>query len=318
MTDPMPSNELLTVRDFFRYAISRFNVADLVFAHGTTTAFDEAAFIVLEGLHLPIDQLEPFLDARLLEVERRRLAELIEARVATRKPASYLLQRAYVGGVPFYVDERVIVPRSFIGELMRSDIFADAEGALVADSSAVTRVLDLCTGSGCLAILAAQMFPNADVDAVDLSSAALEVARINVDAFGLRDRVELLHGDLYAPLDGRRYDLIITNPPYVGGEVMGSLPAEFRHEPAMALDGGRDGFDIVRRILRDASDHLTPDGGLICEIGEDRDVLEADYPDVPFLWLDTQDSQGEVFWLRAEDLMASASGSGKKLPRRRQ
>ena len=317
MTNHSAPAELASVRDFFRYAISRFNAADLVFAHGTTSALDEAAFIVLEGLHLPIDQLEPFFDARLVAAERQRLFDLIEARVTTRKPASYLLNRAYVGGVPFYVDERVIVPRSFIGELMRSEIFADAEGALIEDSSVLTSVLDLCTGSGCLAILAAQMFPGAAVDAVDLSPAALEVARKNVDHFGLGERLELLHGDLFAPLEGRTYDLIITNPPYVGEAVMSALPPEFAHEPAMALDGGVDGFDIVRRILAGAGAHLNADGGLICEIGEDRELLETEFPQLPFLWLDTQDSAGEVFWLRASDLSPSPDGSKGKSRRPR-
>jgi ribosomal protein L3 glutamine methyltransferase len=319
MPDHTLPAELQSVRDFFRYAISRFNEGELVFAHGTTSALDEAAFMVLEGLHLPIDQLEPFLDARLVEAERHRLFSLIEERVTTRKPAAYLLQRAYVGGIPFYVDERVIVPRSFIGELMRSEIFADAEGALIEESAAVTRVLDLCTGSGCLAIMAAQMFSNATVDAVDLSPAALEVAQINVAHFGLGEQIELLKGDLFAPLEGRRYDLIITNPPYVGEAVMGALPPEFAHEPAMALDGGPDGFDIVRHILAEAGRHLNPGGGLICEIGEDREMLEAEFPHLPFLWLDTQESAGEVFWLTAEDLVRSTrNGSRKKAPRLRQ
>ena len=308
--------ELFTVRDFFRYAISRFNAAELVFAHGTTNALDEAAFMVLEGLHLPIDQLEPFFDARLTTAERQRLAGLIEARVTTRKPASYLLNKAYIAGVPFFVDERVIVPRSFIAELMRSEIFADASGALIEDSSNVGRVLDLCTGSGCLAILAAQMFTEASVDAVDLSPAALDVAKINVEQHGVGGRLELLQGDLFAPLQGQRYDLIITNPPYVGEEVMHALPPEFAQEPAMALDGGPDGFDIVRRILAEASDHLNPGGGLICEIGEDREALEAEFPHLPFLWLDTQESAGEVFWLSAEDLSPSRSAPRKKAARR--
>ncbi len=299
MTD---AEHLFTPRDFLRRAISRFNQADLVYGHGTTTALDEAAFIILEGLRLPIDQLEPFLDARLLPDERERLAGLIEARVTTRKPAPYLLNKAYVGGVPFFVDERVIVPRSFIGELLRSDALAGGEGSLIADAGAVTSVLDLCTGSGCLAILAAQLFPNARVDAVDLSPAALEVARRNVADFGMEDRVRLFEGDLFTPLKGKRYDFIITNPPYVGEAVMAALPPEFLAEPAMALDGGVDGFDIVRSILDGARAHLAPGGALICEIGEDRDILEAEYPDLPFLWLDTSESAGEVFFLPAEAL----------------
>ena len=322
MTEPAPApvRDLLTLRDMLRWAISRFNAADLVYGHGTTTALDEAAFIILEGLHLPIDQLEPFLDARLLEHERRHLVDLIEARISTRKPAAYLLHKAYVGGVPFFVDERVIVPRSFIAELLRTDLFQGGPGALVEDPTTVRSVLDLCTGSGCLAILAAQHFPVAQVDAVDLSPAALEVAKINVAASGLGDRVSLFHGDLFAPLAGRRYDLIITNPPYVGDAVMAALPPEFAAEPAMALDGGGDGLDLVRRIIAAAPAHLEPGGGLICEIGEDREILDADYPDLPFLWLDTEESQAEVFWLNANDLplKSPARGSQKTPPRRSQ
>ena len=297
-----PLRDLLTLRDLLRWAISRFNAAGLVYGHGTTTALDEAAFILLEGLHLPIDQLEPFLDARLLEAERKRIIELIEARISTRKPASYLLNKAYVGAQPFYVDERVIVPRSFIGELLRMEHFAGGPGALVQDPFAVRSVLDLCTGSGCLAILAAKHFPAAMVDAVDLSKDALEVAEINVEASAEAGRISLFHGDLFKPLKGRRYDLIITNPPYVGEEVMSELPPEYAAEPAMALAGGVDGLDLVRRIILEAPDHLEVGGGIICEIGEDREILESDFPDLPFLWLDTEDSQGEVFWLSAADL----------------
>ena len=316
MTD---TDSLRTIRDFFRLAISRFNAAGLVYGHGTTNALDEAAFIGLEGLHLPIDQLEPFLDARLTTAERERLAGLIEARVATRKPASYLLNRAYVGGAPFYVDERVIVPRSFIGELLRSDIVVGGDGALIDDPASVGRALDLCTGSGCLALLMAGVFPHAFIDAVDLSPAALEVARRNVDDYGMADRVELIQGDLFAPLGGRLYDLIITNPPYVAESVMADLPPEFAIEPAMALDGGGDGFDIVRRILAGAGAHLAPGGGLLCEIGEDRDILEGEYPDLPFLWLDTAESAGEVFYLPAEALRPKAPPriAAGKAPRRR-
>ena len=301
-TDP-----LLTVRDFLRYAVSRFNQAGIAYGHGAASAFDEAAYLVLEGLKLPIDRLEPFLDARLLAAERARLAALIEARVTTRKPLAYLLNRAYQQGVPLYVDERVIVPRSYIGELIYSDLFGGEDYALVEDTGSVETVLDLCTGSGALAILAANVFENAEIDAVDLSADALDVARINVAEHGLEGRIELYEGDLFAPLEGKRYDLILTNPPYVDGIAMDELPAEYRHEPAMALGSGLDGLDIVRRILAEAGEHLNPGGGLLCEIGTGREILEAEYPNLEFLWLDTEDSEGEVFWLSAEALGVDAT-----------
>lgn len=294
--------DLKTVRDFLRYATSRFTRAKLAYGHGTTTAFDEAAFIVLEGLNLPIDRLEPFLEARLTESERGRLAQLIEARIDSRKPAAYLLQRAYIDGIGFHVDERVIVPRSFIGELLQSDAIVGAEHSLIADEQSIERVLDLCTGSGCLAILAAMNFPDATVDAVDLSADALDVARINVAEYGLQDQIELLQGDLFAPVAGRRYDVILSNPPYVDAAGMANLPPEYRHEPALALESGADGLDAVRQILAGAASHLQPRGGLLCEIGRGRELLLEAYPSLDFQWLNTQDSEGEVFWLSAAAL----------------
>lgn len=304
-----PTAELLTLRDVLRYAVSRFNAAGLAFGHGASSAFDEAAYLVLEGLHLPIDQLEPFLDARLLADERARLLALIEARVTTRKPLAYLLKRAYVQGIPLYVDERVIVPRSFICELLYSDAFGGEDFTLVEDTDSVETVLDLCTGSGAIAILASNVFENAEIDAVDLSPDALEVARINVDQQGLAGRIELYEGDLFAPLEGKRYDLILTNPPYVDEIAMEELPEEYRHEPAMALGSGLDGLDIVRRILAAAPDHLNPGGGILCEIGAGREILEAEFPDFEFLWLDTEESEGEVFWLSAEALGVADSST---------
>jgi ribosomal protein L3 glutamine methyltransferase len=296
------TSELVTLRDYLRYAVTRFESADLVYGHGTTDALDEAAFIVLEGLRLPIDRLDPFLDARLLPHERERLADLIDARVTTRKPAPYLLNKAYIKGVPFYVDERVIVPRSFIGELLFTDLFAGGDGGIIEDPMAVESVLDLCTGSGALAILAARVFPYAQIDAVELSTDAAAVARRNIDDSGFAERIELLQGDLFAPVKGRRYDLIITNPPYVDAEGMANLPPEYAQEPAMALGAGEDGLDIVKRILREARQHLTDEGAMICEIGRCRPALEEALPDLPLLWLDTQDSEGEVFFIRAQDL----------------
>ncbi len=295
-----PAGELVTLRDFLRYAVSRFNRAGVAFGQGTTGAVDEAAFLILEALKLPIDDINPWLDARLTMAERAQLADLIAARIETRKPAAYLLGKAYVQGVPFRVDERVIVPRSYIGELLAAGHFDGGGLHLIGDAREVERVLDLCTGSGCLAILAAMAFPNARVDAVDVSADALEVARLNVADHGLEDRVKLHRGDLFAPLGAARYDLILTNPPYVDAEGMADLPPEFRHEPAMALEAGADGLDVVTRILADAGRHLAPGGGLVCEVGRAGEALEAAFPELPFIWLDTEESQHEVFWLPAD------------------
>jgi len=299
---PSPVDELLTLRDFVRYAVSRFAQAKLTYGHGTTTALDEAAFLMLEGLSLPIDELAPWLEARLTRPERERLLGLVEARIATRKPAPYLVGRAYIQGVPFRVDERVIVPRSYLGEMMMTGVLAQDGAGPVPDPFEVSHVLDLCTGSGCLAILAAMAYPNAAVDAVDLSRDALEVAKLNVADHDMGERVRLLAGDLFKPVAGRRYDLIVANPPYVAKAEVDAFPAEYRAEPVMAHLGGEDGLDIVRRILAEAGDHLTPDGGLLCEIGTGRDILEEEY-DLPFLWLDSAESEGEVFWLGAAELV---------------
>lgn len=294
--------ELHTVRDFIRYAVSRFMRADLFFGHGTFTPFDEAVFLVLEALRLPIDQLEPYYDARLLPEEKKLLAALIDKRVTTRKPTPYLLHKTYLQGFAFYVDERVIVPRSYIAELLFTDVLGQDGYSLIENPYGVDSVLDLCTGSGCLAILAAELFPNATVDAVDLSKDALAVAKINVDACPHKDRITLYHGDLFAPVKDKRYDLIITNPPYVDAELMTDMPKEYLYEPRMALESGADGLDATRRIIDEAARHLTPGGRIICEIGYGRELLEEEYPGIAFLWLDTESSEGEVFWLSADQL----------------
>lgn len=294
--------QLSTVRDFVRYAVSSFNEAELFYGHGTFSPYDEAVFLILESLKLPIEQLEPYLDARLTEAERKKVADLIEKRIITRKPVPYLVNKAYLQGTPFYVDERVIVPRSYIAELLFNDIAGEGPASLIENPYGVGSVLDLCTGSGCLAILAGQVFPNALIDAVDLSPDALEVAKINVENSWVEDRITLHHGDLFAPLQGKTYDLIITNPPYVDLDDMTDMPQEFEHEPRMALTGGDDGLDIVHRIMKEAPDHLNPGGHIVCEIGYGRERLEEAYPDIAFLWLDTENSQGEVFWLSREQL----------------
>jgi ribosomal protein L3 glutamine methyltransferase len=299
------SGELKTLLDFVRYAVSRFVEANLVFAHGTTDPVAEAAFLVCEILHLHPDQFETFATARVTTPEAKAILEVIARRVTTRKPAAYLVNKIYMRGLPFYVDERVIVPRSFIGELLDSRFGGqgdDEGGALMSDPASVENVLDLCTGSGCLAVLASRSFPNARIDAVDISKDALEVAARNIADYGLEHRVTLHRGDLFKPLGHRRYDLIISNPPYVDARGMAELPLECRAEPKLAFDGGADGLDIVRRILDEAGRHLTPRGGLLCEIGRGREWLEAAFPRLPLLWLDTEESGGEVFWIGAADL----------------
>jgi ribosomal protein L3 glutamine methyltransferase len=286
------TEDLVTVRDWLRFATSRFTEAEIVFGHGTSRAVDEAAFLILHTLHLPIDELEPWLPCRLTKGERARIAAVIEKRIATRKPAPYLTREAWIGAHSFYVDERVFVPRSYIGELLR-----DRLAPVVANPDAVASVLDLCTGAGSLAILAALAFPNCRADAADVSADALAVAELNVREYGLEDRIELVRSDLFAGLRGRRYDLILSNPPYVSAEAMAEFPPEYRAEPALAHAGGADGLDIVRRILAQARDHLTPGGALVVEVGTGRSKLEAEFPKLPFLWLDTEDSEGEVFAL---------------------
>jgi len=296
-------SELVTVRDWLRYGVSRFNAAELVYGHGTANALDEAAYLILHTLHLPIDQLEPWLEARLLASERAAVGEIIERRITTRNPAPYLTHEAWIGGHAFYVDERVIVPRSYIGELLCRQMEASAgEWHLGFDPGRVEAILDLCTGSGCLAILAALAFPDAAVDASDISQDALAVAERNVGDYGLSERISLARSDLFAAHACRRYDLILANPPYVGAEALAAFPPEYAAEPPLAHAGGPDGLDLVRRILAEAGDHLSPTGTLLVEIGTGREILEEEFAHLPLAWLDTAESQGEVFALAAAAL----------------
>jgi ribosomal protein L3 glutamine methyltransferase len=303
-TSKTPPRELSTVLDFVRYAISRFVEAKLGFGQGTHDAVEEAIFLVCGALGLPIDRTDPFLPAQLTSAERRKIFALIEERVRRRMPAAYLLNRAYLQGAAFYIDERVIVPRSYLAEIIYGDLFKD-DGPFV-DPASVRRVLDLCTGSGCLAILACDIFPDARVDATDISGEALKVAEINVAEHALKDRVTLRQGDLFEAVGETIYDVILANPPYVTAKAVDGLPAEFSHEPRLALFGGSDGLDIVRRILAQAGKHLSPQGGLLCEVGRGRRILERDYPDAEFLWLDTAKSSGEVFWMTRAALKQTA------------
>lgn len=290
-------SQLHTVRDCLRFAVSRFIEANLFFGHGSENAYDEAAYLILHTLHLPLEQLEPFLDARLTVSEMQSVLAILRRRVTERLPAAYLTQEAWLGEHRFYVDERVIVPRAFIAELLRDQL-----APWIADPDEVTSLLDLCTGSGCLAILAALAFNAAKVDAVDLSSDALDVAAINVAEYDLDDQIELVHGDLFVGVHGRTYDLILSNPPYVDAESVAALPQEYRHEPALALGSGKDGLDVTRRILAQARTHLNPGGVLIIEIGHNRERIEAAYPQLPFTWLETSAGDQHVFLLRREAL----------------
>ena len=287
---------LATLGDFFRFAVRRFRAARLAYGHGTTDAVDEAAFLMLEALRLPVHSLDPYLDLKPTAAERARLLTLIDARVALRLPAPYLVGAAYMHGVRFHADRRALIPRSFIGDLLAGDALP------IGDPRRIRRVLDLCTGSGCLAILAALAFPRARIDAVDLSPGALALARRNVATHRLGDRIALHHGDLFQPLGRNRYDLILSNPPYVDARGMARLPPEYRHEPRLALAAGRDGLDLVHRIVAQAPQHLAKNGSLLCEIGRGRKPLEVAYPRLPFLWLDTEQSEGEVFWISRDDL----------------
>jgi ribosomal protein L3 glutamine methyltransferase len=295
-----PPRELATILDFIRYAATRFAGAKLAYGQGTFDPVEEATFLVAEALGVPVDGIDPFLPARMTAVERRHVFALIEKRIRLRMPAAYLLNCAYLQGARFYIDKRVIVPRSHLAELIYSDRFKGEEPLV--DPHAVTRVLELCTGSGCLAVLACDVFPNAHVDAVDMSNEALEVAAINVSEHDLEDRITLQKGDLFEPLGDAAYDIILANPPYVTAKAVAELPAEYAHEPRLALAGGTDGMDIVRRILAGAGAHLNEDGGLLCEVGRGRAILERDFAEKDFLWLDTAGSSGEVFWIPAAAL----------------
>lgn len=297
--DFSPLAELITLRDWLRYAVSRFNRADLHFGHGCADAYDEAAWLLLHTLALPLDRLEPFLDASITAEEREQLHEIIERRVNERIPSAYLVNEAWLGGFRFYVDPRTIVPRSFFAELL------DDGGLEPWLSTEVKSALDLCTGSGCLAILMAHVFPDANIVAADLSEDALAVAERNINDYGLSDQIERVKTDLFSALSDRRFDLIVTNPPYVTEASMGALPSEYLHEPRLALAAGDDGMEIVRRIIVGARSHLTPEGVLAVEVGHNRSFVEAAFPDLPLVWLPTSGGSDMVFVVQAQDLPAS-------------
>ena len=290
-------SSLHTLRDFLRFAVSRFQQAGLVFGHGSDNAHDEAAYLILHTLHLPLDMLEAYLDAVLLADEKAELLGKLRERIEQRVPVAYITQHARQGDFDFYVDERVIVPRSFIYELLGEPL-----SPWIEYPELVHRALDLCTGSGCLAIQMAAHYPAAQIDAVDISLDALEVAAVNVEDYGLQERIQLVHTDLFEGLEGT-YDLIVSNPPYVDAESVDALPEEYLHEPELALGSGEDGLDATREILLQAAKFLNPRGVLLVEIGHNRDVLEREYPELPFVWLDTSGGDGFVFLLTREQLL---------------
>ncbi len=295
-----PSSEILTtlttLRDYIRWGASRFTEAGLVFGHGTTTALDEAAALVLHTLYQPYNLSGTFLEAVLTLKERQAVIDIIDRRIIERKPAAYLTHEAIFAGLSFYVDERVLVPRSPIAELIEQRF------APWVDEEQVTRILDLCTGSACIAIACAYAFPGALVDAVDLSEDALSVAEINVDKHQLAESVTLYQSDLFNELPENRYDIIVSNPPYVCHQEWARLPAEFRAEPDMGFIGGDSGLDIALRILLEARKHLTDQGILIVEVGSSAETLQAAFPDVPFYWLEFERGGDGVFLLTAEQL----------------
>lgn len=290
-------DDLHTIRDWLRWAVSRFTEAQLSFGHGCTNAYDEAAWLILHTLHLPLGELDRFIDARLTREERLAVLEVLQQRMTRRVPAAYLTHEAWLGDYKFYVDERVIVPRSYFAELLENGF-----APWVEDPYAVTDALDLCTGSGCLAIIMAHTFPNAQVDAVDISPDALAVARRNVADYGLEEVVMPIESDVFAKLGGRQYDVIISNPPYVTTRSMDELPPEYRHEPVLALAAGTDGLDVVRHILAGAKAHLKPGGVLAIEVGHNRDLVEAAFPNLDAIWLDAEGGDEKVFVLTREQL----------------
>jgi ribosomal protein L3 glutamine methyltransferase len=293
----MTTSLFTTPRDLLRYAVTRFNTAKLFFGHGSADAFDEAAYLILHTLKLPLDKLEPFLDARLLPDEVLQVLAVIERRATERVPAAYLTNEAWLGSYNFYVDERVIVPRSFIAELVPQQF-----SPWIEDPEAVENILELCTGSGCLAIMMADAFPNAVVDAADISADALAVAERNIRDYKLEGRVNPIASDLYQNVPFKKYDLIVTNPPYVNSASMGKLPQEYLREPQIALDGGSDGMDLVRKIIAGAADYLTPDGVLMIEIGNEREFAEAAFGHLGLTWLTTSAGDDMVFLLTADQL----------------
>ena len=299
------SMELSTIRDWIRYAVSQFEVSDIFYGHGADNSYDEAIWLIMSGLHLPMDTLENFLDANITSTERDHLANLIEQRVTNHTPTAYLVKEAWLHDFKFYVDERVLVPRSFIAELLLDDSLTPwIEFPEMVESAA-----DLCTGSGCLGILLAHAFPDATVDVIDISPDAIDVSNINIANYGLEEQVTAIQSDMFTALAGKTYDVLISNPPYVDAPSMAALPTEYRNEPQLALGSGTDGLDHTHTILHEAANYLTDEGVLIVEIGHNREALLEAYPAVPFVWLDTSAGDQFVFLLTKAQLLATEASS---------
>ncbi|MCX7187194.1 MAG: 50S ribosomal protein L3 N(5)-glutamine methyltransferase [Methylophilales bacterium] len=292
------STELLTIRDWLRYAVSQFEASDIFYGHGTDNAYDEAVWLVMSALHLPMDTLNNFFDARITNAERSKLSQLLEQRISSHTPTAYLVKEAWLQGLKFFVDERVLVPRSFIAELLNDDLSPWIEYPELVESAA-----DICTGSGCLGIMLASAFPNAAVDVVDISTDALDVANINIANYGLEDQITAIQSDMFTALKGRKYDVIVSNPPYVDAPSMAELPAEYRNEPQIALGSGNDGLDHTHTLLREAGHYLNENGILIVEIGHNRDALQAAYPNIAFNWLEVSSGNEFVFLLTKAQLL---------------
>jgi ribosomal protein L3 glutamine methyltransferase len=290
-----PIDDLHSVRDYLRYASSQFSASPVFFGHGTDNVWDEAVQLVMRSLHLPLENNTVFLDARLTRTERELILERIRRRVSERVPLAYLLGEAWFMGMPFHVDERVLVPRSPIGELIENG-FQPWLG-----DKTVDRILDLCTGSGCIGIGAASVFTEAEVDLSDISADALAVAESNIELHGVRDRVRTVQSDVFDAINGR-YDVIVSNPPYVDAGDLAGMPEEYRHEPELGLAAGQDGLDIAHRIIAGAAEHLTPGGLLIVEVGNSWVALDEAYPDLPITWLDFENGGDGVFVVAEQDL----------------
>ncbi len=300
---PRLAEELFTIRDWLRFTVSQFEASDIFFGHGTDNSYDEAVWLILSALHLPHDTLHNFLDAVITEQERKHLAHLIEQRITKRTPTAYLLREAWLRGFKFYVDERVIVPRSFIAELLD---FNEGEHGLqpwIEHPELINSAADICTGSGCLGILLANAFPDAAIDVVDISADAIAVCNINIANYVLQDQVTAIQSDMFTALKGKKYDLIISNPPYVDAPSMATLPTEYRNEPQIALGSGVAGLDHTHTILREAKKHLNDDGILVVEIGHNRDALLEAYPKLAFTWLEVESGNQFVFLLTKEQLI---------------